>query len=147
MHFRPTTLHGDYMRKALIAVATVALLGCGGDSTGPAVSAVGTWNLQTVNKAPLPYTAVFVANPLYKLEILSDVFVARADGSYTETFTERETDGTTVTTTSDDDIGTWVQNSTALSITSSDQTTTSASISGNTITLSTGGLVLVYKKQ
>ena len=135
------------MRKALIALAAVALLGCGGDSTGPAVSAVGTWNLQTVDNAPLPYTAVLIANPLYKLEILSDVFVVHADGSYTETFTERETDGTTVTTTSDEDDGTWVQNGTALSITSSDQTTTGASISGNTITVSSQGLVLVYKRQ
>src|SRR5881275_2041570 len=81
--FSPDTLHGGYMRRALIAVAAMALLGCGGDSTGPAVSAVGTWNLQTVDNGPLPYTAVFVASPLYKLEILSDAFVVRADGSYT----------------------------------------------------------------
>ena len=135
------------MRKALIAAAAMALLACGGDSTGPAVSAAGTWNLQTVNNSPLPFTAAFVANPLYKLEIVSDVFVARPDGTYTETFTERETDGTTVTTTSNDDTGTWVQHGTAVTLTSSDQTITSASISGNTITVSTQGLVLVYKKQ
>jgi hypothetical protein len=147
MHFRRTTLLGDDMRKTLIAMAAVALLGCGGDSTGPAVSAVGTWNLQTVDTKQLPYTAVFVASPLYKLEILSDVFVARADGSYTETFTERETDGTTVTTTSNDDTGTWVQHNASLTITSSDQTTTNATISGKTITINAQGLVLVYEKQ
>jgi hypothetical protein len=135
------------MRKALIALAAVALLGCGGDSTGPAASAVGTWNLQTVNNAPLPFTAAFIANPLYKLEILSDVFVVRADGSYTETFTERETDGTTVTTTSDDDTGTWVQHNGALTITSSDQSSVDAAISGNTITVNTQGLVLVFARQ
>jgi hypothetical protein len=136
------------MRKALIAVAAVALLGCGGDSTGPAASAVGTWNLQTVDNAPLPYTLLFVANPLYKLEILSDTFLVRADGSYTETFTERETDGTTVTTTSDNDTGTWVQNNAALTITSSsDQSAVSGAISGNTITVNTQGLVLVFKRQ
>ena len=136
------------MRKMLIAVAAVALLGCGGDSTGVAASPVGTWNLQTVDNAPLPYTAVFIANPLYKLEILSDVFVVRADGSYTETFTERETDGSTVTTTSDDDTGTWVQNNGALTITSSsDQSAVSAAISGNTITVNSEGLILVFKRQ
>jgi lipocalin-like protein len=136
------------MRKALIALAAVALLGCGGDSTGPAASAVGTWNLQTVNNATLPYTLAFIANPLYKLELVSDAFVVRADGSYTETFTERETDGTTVTTTSDDDTGTWVQNNGALTITSSsDQSSVNAAISGNTITVNAQGLVLVFKRQ
>ena len=136
------------MKKMLIALAAVALLGCGGDSTGPAASAVGTWNLQTVDKAPLPYTVVFIANPVYKLEILSDVFEVRADGTYTETFTERETDGTTVTTTSNDDSGTWVQNNGALTITSaSDQSVVSGAISGNTITVNTQGLVLVFKRQ
>jgi hypothetical protein len=136
------------MRKMLIAMAAVALLGCGGDSTGPAASAVGTWNLQTVDNASLPYTIAFIANPLYKLEILSDVFVVSPDGSYTETFTERETDGTTVTTTSDSDNGTWVQNNAALTITSaSDQSVVTGAISGNTITVNTQGLVLVFKRQ
>jgi hypothetical protein len=136
------------MKKALIALAAVALLGCGGDSTGPAANPVGTWNLQTVDNATLPYTLAFIANPLYKLELVSDVFVVRADGSYTETFTERETDGTTVTTTSDDDTGTWVQHNGSLTITSSsDQTSVNAAISGNTITVNTEGLVLVFKRQ
>jgi hypothetical protein len=135
------------MRKALIALAAVALLGCGGDSTGPVASPVGTWNLESVGGAPLPYTVLFVANPLHKLEILSDVFEARADGTYTETFTQRETDGTTVTTTSDGDTGTWVQHNASLTLTSSDQSTTSAAISGNTITVSAAGLVLVYTRQ
>jgi hypothetical protein len=135
------------MRKALVALAAIALLGCGGDSTGVNASAVGTWNLQTVNGSALPYTAVFVANPLYKLEILSDVFVVRSDGSYTETFTSRETNGATVTTTAEDDTGTWVQNNAALTVTASDGTPSSGAISGNTATINTQGLVLVYRRQ
>jgi hypothetical protein len=136
------------MRKLLLACATLALLGCGGDSTGPNASAVGTWNLQTINGSALPYTAIFVAGPpVYKLEILSDTFVAAANGTYTEALTSRETDGTQVTTTTDNDNGTWVQNNAALTITSSDGTVSSAAISGNTITANQQGLVLVYKRQ
>jgi hypothetical protein len=135
------------MRRLLLACAAIALIGCGGDSTGPVASAEGTWNLQTVNGSPLPYTIAFIASPLYRLEIMNDVFVVHSDGTYDETFTSRETNGTSVTTTDDFDTGTWVQHNSALTITSSDGTASSASISGNTITANLQGQVVVYRRQ
>jgi hypothetical protein len=136
------------MKKVLLALAAVALMGCGGDSTGVGAKVEGTWNLQTVNGSPLPYTAIFIANPLYKFEILSDQFVANANGTYTETFTTRETDGTNVTTSTDSGNGTWAQSGSALNITdASDGTVSQATISGNTITVNQQGLVLIYRRQ
>jgi hypothetical protein len=136
------------MRRLLLGIASLALVGCGGDSTGPNASVVGTWNLQTVNGSPLPYTAIFTAGPpVYRLELVSDTFVAASNGTYTEAFTSRETDGTTVTTTTENDTGTWTQNNGSVTITSSDGTVTSASVSGNTITLNEQGLVAVYHRQ
>jgi hypothetical protein len=135
------------MKKALLAFAVFAVVGCGSDSTGVAASAEGTWNLQTVNGSGLPFTAAFIANPVYRLEILSDQFVVHADGTYSESFTTRETNGTTVTTTTDTDNGTWVQNNAALTITASDGTVSSAAISGNTITVDQSGAVLVYRRE
>jgi hypothetical protein len=136
------------MRRLLLAFASLAVVGCGGDSTGPVASVAGTWNLQTVNGNPLPYTAIFIAGPpVYRLELVSDVFVAAENGTYTEAFTSRETDGTTVTNTTENDTGTWSPNNANLTITASDGTASTASISGNTITLNQDGLVAVYHRQ
>src|SRR5438128_10843075 len=92
------TFHGvNSMRKLLLACAAVALLGCGGsDSTGPAASIEGSWNLQTANGQPLPYTAVFSASPAYRLEIMSDPLLAISAGMYAESGRIRETHGPTV---------------------------------------------------
>ncbi|MFL5502173.1 MAG: lipocalin family protein [Gemmatimonadaceae bacterium] len=136
------------MRKLVLAIASLAVIGCGGDSTGPAGSVAGTWNLQTVNGSPLPYTAVFLAGPpVYRLEIISDTFVAAGDGTYTEALTTRETNGTTVTTTTENDHGTWTQNNNSVTVTASDGTVSTASISGNTITINEEGLVGVFHRQ
>ena len=134
------------MRKLLLICAATALLGCGGDSTGPVASAEGTWDLQTVNGSPLPYTIAFIASPVYRLEIVSDVFVVHGDGTYDETFTSRETQGSQVTTTDDADNGTWVQNNASLTITSSAGTVSTGAISGNTIAANLQGQVVVYRR-
>ncbi len=135
------------MRRTLLAFATFALVGCGGDSTGPVASAEGTWQLQTVNGSPLPFTVQYIANPVYRLEIVSDTFIAHSNNSYDEMLTIRETQGTSVTTTQQNDTGTWTQNNAAITITSADGTVSSAAISGNTITANVQGEVLVYTRQ
>ena len=136
------------MRRLLLACASVALLGCGGDSTGPAASFEGTWNLQTINGSALPYTAVFVASPLYKLEILSDQVIANADGTFTESAQVRETNGSTVTTSTEGDNGTWVQHGSQIDLTSaSDGTVTTATISGSKLAVNAQGVLGVYTRQ
>lgn len=46
------------MRRSIFIVAA-ALLGCGGESTGPgATIALGTYTLTTVNGQPLPFTEI-----------------------------------------------------------------------------------------
>ena len=134
------------MRRLVLALSAASLLACG-DSSGPEVSsAVGTWSLVTINGSPLPYTAVLI-QPTYRLEILSDVFVATSNGTFTETFTTRETENGTVTTTTETDNGTWSQTGNTVTIVYADGTTSTATISGNSITLSEPGLVLVFQRQ
>jgi Lipocalin-like domain len=136
------------MRKLLVACAALAMLGCGGDSTGPSASAVGTWNLQTVNGSGLPYTVIFVASPVYRFEILSDEVVVNADGTYTETSSVRETDGTTVTTSTEQDDGTWTQHGNQIDVTSNaDGSVNTAVISGDKLTLAAQGISAVYVRQ
>lgn len=133
------------MRRILIALSAVSLLACG-DSSGPAASsAVGTWNLVTINGSPLPFTAV--NQGLYKLEILSDVLIASADGTFTGTSTFRETDNGAVTTTVQPNSGTWTQTNNSVTINLSDGTTNTVTISGDVITLSEIGFVSVYHRQ
>jgi len=135
------------MRRLFLALGAISLLACGGDSTGVgASSAVGTWNLFTIDGSPLPYTLV-VIQPSYRLEILSDQFVAAGNGTYTENTTYRETDNGTVTTTTEPDNGTWSQTNNSLTVTAANGAVNTATISGNTVTLSANGFVSIYHRQ
>jgi hypothetical protein len=133
------------MRKLLLVCAATALLGCGGDSTGPVASAEGDGTSRP-STARRFYTIAFIASPVYRLEIVSDVFVVHGNGTYDETFTSRETQGSQVTTTDEADNGTWVQNNASLTITASDGTVSTAAISGNTITANLQGQAVVYRR-
>lgn len=136
------------MRRLLLACAAIALLACGGDATGAAASAEGTWNLQTVNGATLPFTAQLIASENYKLEILADQFVLNGNGTYNEFFTTRQTQGTQVTTSDATDNGTWTQHGSEVDLTAaSDRTTLNATINGNRITANPQGFLLVYIRQ
>lgn len=136
------------MRRFALACAAVTLLACGGgDSTGPVASAEGTWNLQTVGGTALPYTYFYDASTSHRLEVLSDVFVMSAGGTYIETFTTRETLGTQVTTSTDSDAGTWSQSGKAVTVTFSDGSHLTAAINEDQITMSTAAGVLLYARQ
>ena len=135
------------MRKLLFAFAAVPMLGCGGDSTGPAASAEGTWNLQSVNGQGLPFTAASTSAPVYRFEILADQVVVNADGSFTEYTTSRETQGTAVTETTDTYTGTWSQHGNQVDITDSDGQTTTAVINGNKLAINQQGFVAIYVRQ
>jgi hypothetical protein len=136
------------MRSLFLTIAALSLLACGGDSTGPTASAVGTWDLQTIDGSPLPFTIFELASPPDKLEVTSDTFVASSNGTYSETATLRETQGTTVTTQTQTDTGTWTQNNAAITLTSdSDGSSSSAAISGDVITASVSGDVFVFARR
>jgi hypothetical protein len=134
------------MRRLVLALSAVSILACG-DSSGPEFSsAVGTWNLVTVNGLALPFTVALAQN--YQLEVLSDVFVASENGTYTESTTLRETESGTATTTTEQSNGTWTQTNNTVTVTESGGTeTATATISGNTITLSQAGFLSVYHRQ
>jgi hypothetical protein len=133
------------MRRLILALAAVSLFGCG-DSSGPGVSsAVGTWNLVSIDGDPLPYTFLQIGTS-YRGEILSDRIVASANGTFTETLTIRETENGTVTTTTETDTGTWTQNNAAVTITYSDGSGSTAAISGNVITSNVQGTVFIYHR-
>lgn len=136
------------MRRALAILAVVGILaGCGSDSsTQPsATSIAGTWALQTVNGAALPF--VISQSGLNKAEVISDIATADAHGAYTEIAQVRVTLNGSVTTQSSSDAGTYTVNGTALVLKSNDGSTVTGSLNGDTFTITSDGLSLVFKKQ
>ena len=139
------TLTPLIMRR-IIAVGTMMLMAaCGDSSTGiTAASVAGTYNLSTVNGGGLP--AVVATNP--KLEVLGDVLVLSAAGSFTDKTIYRITQGTSVTTDSSSDAGAFVVSGTSVALHfSSDGTTSTGTISGTSLLVTQGGFSNVYVKQ
>src|SRR5262245_11851535 len=95
------------MRRLLAALALSPAVACAGDSSTapPAEQLAGTWTLQTVNGAPLPF--VIVQSATNTLEVLSDVCVIASTGSFTHTTTFRSTSDGVVTTESIPDTGSY----------------------------------------
>src|SRR3954471_14237805 len=106
------------MRRVLLGFAlafATAATACGGDSaTGPSGTIAGTWNLQTVNGAALPFVVGQVGTS--KVELTSDVFTLTSTGSFTEIVTLRTTQNGQVTNSSQSDAGTYTVNGTAVTL-------------------------------
>jgi hypothetical protein len=74
------------MRRLMLLMLPIALMGCGGSdnsTTGPTLASLsGTWNLQTANGTPLPFTVSSAGG--IKTEILSSVVTVAANGTFTQ---------------------------------------------------------------
>src|SRR5687767_4985621 len=99
------------MRKffAVAMMSVLALPACS-DSSGPGGNGdvAGTYTLRTVNGSNVPFTILQVGST-YRLEILSGSVVINSNGTYTETASLRETNGTVVTTEQQNSNGTWTR--------------------------------------
>src|SRR5512146_3171833 len=101
------------MRRLIPLVALAVAVACGSDSTTqPTVASLaGTWTLQSVNGSPLPFTVTQTGTD--KVELLSDVVTASANGTYTEAVQFRTTLNGQSTTDTESDAGTFTLNGTA----------------------------------
>ena len=93
-------MHAISRRLALLALGALTMFGttaCGDDEpSGPGASVAGTYNLSTVNGDPIPST-VYEGSDLgfyYKVEVVSGVLTLRANGTFDDVTTIRETEGT-----------------------------------------------------
>jgi hypothetical protein len=102
------------VKKRFLWLALPAFLACGGDSTGPGVDAVGTWNLVTVDGRALP-TFVPTGVGVPAVEIQLSQIVIRSDGSFTDTYTLRPMLSNTATTFHEP--GTWVKDGRVVTLT------------------------------
>jgi hypothetical protein len=133
--------------RRLIAVLFAGLVltsaACGGgDSSGPP-SIAGTYTLQSVNNAPLPFTTSEDAT--YKAEILSWVVTLNANNSYSFVFRGRSTDNGVPTENTITGAGTYtVSGSTVEMIDSSDNSSLTAAVSGGVLSMVIDGPTGAY---
>lgn len=132
------------MRRVVLLTA-LALVACGGDSTGPppSPSIVGTWKLQTIDGVKIPGD-VGCCDRAY-----SGQFVIRSDGSFTRTYHGAHDIGYYGLIWAPVDVldaGTWVQDSESVTFTySASGFVVMGTHKGNTLTFdSAGGSSSVY---
>lgn len=89
--------------RCVLALPLSFAIACGSDTTAPVVvtSVVGTWVLTTVDSKPLP---IIVAASDPKQELIDKRYVMTAAGTFTTSFTLKDTelDGSTSTGTTSD---------------------------------------------
>jgi hypothetical protein len=131
------------MRRFILAMGTLALFACG-DSTGVVQNINGTYDLQTVNGSPLPFT-LSLPGDLITEQVTSDVITA-SNGTFTDVTIFRDTNTQTgqVTTSSSADTGTYVINGTAVTFQFNSGFTGNGTISGNSFTIVDQQISLVY---
>ena len=135
------------LKLALALLVAPLMIACGDDDpAGPSADTVaGTYRLQTVNGAALPF--VFINQPGLRVEVISDEYVLNANGTFTTTITLRETEDTVVTTSSDSYSGQWQVDGSNINLSSAEVGNERASFTnGNTLTFALTGVTLVYRK-
>ena len=137
------------MRRLLVrsyALSMALLTACGSDSAVAPTKAniTGSWNLQTINGAPLPYVAQ-PSDP--KIEIMSDQIVATAAGRFTRTIGVRLTDSTGVSTDNVTDGGSYVVTESTAVFTFNDGSKGTAVLGGDIFTVSEAGFEWIYRRQ
>lgn len=92
-------MHAISRRLALLALGALTMFGttaCGDDEpSGPGASVAGAYNLSTINGDAVPAT-VYEGSELgfyYKVEVLSGLLTLRANGTFDDVTTIRETEG------------------------------------------------------
>ena len=135
------------MKKSLaFIVLAFVLAACAGDSSTAPSSVVGTWGLQTVNGAALPF--VVGQAGASKSELLADTIKLASGGGFIESSSFRTTFNGVVALQTIADTGTYTLSGSSLTLSSTTSAGSSGSgtVSGNTITATIQGLAFVYKR-
>ena len=131
-------------RRAFFVLGFV-LAACGGDASTAPNSIAGTWTLQSINGAALPYT--FPQSGSNKTELVSDVITLSSGGTFTESMTYRTTANGTTTSQSIPESGNYSVNGETLILHfPSDGSTGIGTWSGDRVTIGTQGYDFVYTR-
>jgi hypothetical protein len=136
------------MWKRFLAAATIVLLiACGDSPTDPtAASLAGTWTLQTVNGAAVPFT--LVGSGANRTDLTKGSVALSSTGGYTQsvelvTYTSGQPATNTLA-----DAGTFTIDGSTITFTSSNGgAAQAATVSGSSMTLAFQGTSVVYVKK
>ena len=122
----------------------VSSAACGGDGASEPTSVAGTYTLQSVNGAPLPF--VIIDESGYKLEITAASYVLAGAGTFTNSATFRETESGTVTTSTETIAGRYTLSASTVTFTDADGEVYTGTISGGTLLFNEEGVSAVFVK-
>jgi hypothetical protein len=119
----------------LVGVLALAATACGGgDSSTAPTSVAGTYTLQSVNNAPLPFTTNQDAT--YKAEILSWVVTLNDNNTFSHVFKGRSTDNGQILENTLTSAGTYtLSGATVDMLDPSDNSHLQATVTGSTMTV------------
>ena len=126
--------------KRLFVVCLLAIVAaCGGESPAdPGVSLTGTWRLQSINGANLPYSAT---DSGVVVSITAATLTISTNGTYSETFSVSAVEGATTVTTTVIQAGNWSNSGGTITFNdTTDGATYSGSLSGAVLTAIPGSV-------
>ena len=128
---------------AVAALAALTITACGDDPVGPD-SIAGTYQLNTINGQPLPFTLIEDGSD--RLELIAGTIVLRSNSTFTDSTTLRLTSGTTVQTEPTVATGTFAIDDDIITFTPTDSPPYTVTVSGSTLVQREQGLVLEYRR-
>lgn len=129
-------------RRAFLFLTVVWAAGCGGAAEEVVLD--GRYNLETVNGSRVPAATNLGGTPV---TIQSGFFQLDADGTFTFNYTMSAQAGGTTTTQQINGLGVWVQNDHTVQFNFQDGSTPEvATINGNVMSLTSGGVALTFRR-
>jgi hypothetical protein len=133
------------MRATLAALALVLSVGACSDIAGLG-NLTGNYDLQRVDGQLLPYVADESLNGTYRLELTRSTLVLHRDGTYTTTFTWRETIRGSVVSDTETFDGTYERTGNDIYLYDDfDGTTTIARVEGGRLFIDSDGITFEYR--
>jgi hypothetical protein len=132
------------LRRAFLFACLTLAAACGGDSTGPGASPVGSYSLRTLNGQIGPWTISQTATQ--RIEWLSSTVTLNGDGTYSENTQLRTQTSSSTTTSTVAALGTYIVNGNAVTTTTTSGGRLTYAWSGNTLTATVTGAVAVFQR-
>ncbi len=133
-----------WIRFAFCLTLILPVAACGDSATGPDNSLAGTYTLQTVDGAPLPF--LFFEFEASRYEMTAGRITLKADRTFDESFTYRVTENGQAQSFTEADNGTWVPAGDGVTLRYGPGDQVAATVSGGVMTVNLNGTRFVFQR-